>query len=77
MRLGREEIGTYSTLIANIILFSIILLFIVWGLWKKINVYDAFVEGAKEGFTTAVRIIPYLVAFLVGFANCSDEIAEW
>ena len=68
MRLGREEIGTYSTLIANIILFSIILLFIVWGLWKKINVYDAFVEGATEGFTTAVRIIPYLVAFLVGIA---------
>ena len=66
--LGREEIGTYSTLVANIILFSIILLFIVWGLWKKINVYDAFVEGAKEGFTTAVRIIPYLVAFLVGIA---------
>ena len=68
MQLGREEIGTYSTLIANVILFSIILLFIVWGLWKKINVYDAFVEGAKEGFTTAVRIIPYLVAFLVGIA---------
>ena len=68
MQLGREEIGTYSTLIANVILFSIILLFIIWGLWKKINVYDAFVEGAKEGFTTAVRIIPYLVAFLVGIA---------
>lgn len=50
-------------MIANVILFSIILLFIIWGLWKKINVYDAFVEGAKEGFTTAVRIIPYLVAF--------------
>ena len=55
-------------MIANVILFSIILLFIIWGLWKKINVYDAFVEGAKEGFTTAVRIIPYLVAFLVGIA---------
>ncbi len=66
--IGREEIGTYSTLVANIILFSIILLFILWGLWKKINVYDAFVNGAKEGFTTAVRIIPYLVAFLVGIA---------
>ncbi|MDR0976285.1 MAG: hypothetical protein LBL78_00810 [Prevotellaceae bacterium] len=65
---GRDEIGTYSTLVANLILFSIILLFIVWGLWKRINVYDAFVEGAKEGFTTAVRIIPYLVAFLVGIA---------
>lgn len=37
-------------------------------MWKKINVYDAFIEGAKEGFTTAVRIIPYLVAFLVGIA---------
>lgn len=65
---GRDEMGTYSTLAANIILFSIILLFIVWGLRKKINVYDAFIEGAKEGFSTAVRIIPYLVAFLVGIA---------
>ena len=67
-QLGRDGIGTYSTLVANVILFGIILLFIVWGLWKKVNVYDAFVEGAKEGFTTAVRIIPYLVAFLVGIA---------
>lgn len=65
-RVGREEMGTWSTLAANVILFSIILLFIVWGLWKRINVYDAFIEGAKEGFGTAVRIIPYLVAFLVG-----------
>lgn len=68
VRIGRDEMGTYSTLVANIILFSIILLFIVWGLRKKINVYDAFIEGAKEGFSTAVRIIPYLVAFLVGIA---------
>lgn len=67
-QVSREEMGTYSTLTANILLFSIILLFIVWGLWKKINVYDAFIEGAKEGFLTAVRIIPYLVAFLVGIA---------
>ena len=44
------------------------LTFILTGVRKKINVYDAFVEGAKEGFTTAVRIIPYLVAFLVGIA---------
>lgn len=64
----REEMGTYSTLIANIILFSVIILFIATGLRKKINVYDSFVEGAKEGFTTAIRIIPYLVAFLVGIA---------
>lgn len=68
VRVGRDEMGTYSALAANIILFSIILLFIVWGLRKKINVYDAFIEGAKEGFSTAVRIIPYLVAFLVGIA---------
>ena len=68
VRVGRDEMGTYSTLTANVILFCIILLFILWGLWKRINVYDAFIEGAKEGFSTAVRIIPYLVAFLVGIA---------
>ena len=65
VRVGRDEMGTYSTLTANVILFCIILLFILWGLWKRINVYDAFIEGAKEGFSTAVRIIPYLVAFPV------------
>ena len=66
--MGRKECGTYSTLIANIILFGVIILFILTGIRKKINVYDSFVEGAKEGFSTAVRIIPYLVAFLVGIA---------
>lgn len=66
LTVSRETMGTYSTLIANIILFGIIITFIIWGLWKKAQVYDAFIEGAKEGFTTAVRIIPYLVAFLVG-----------
>ena len=65
---SRDEMGEYSTLIANMILFGVIVLFIVSGLRKKINVYDSFVEGAKEGFTTAVRIIPYLVAFLVAIA---------
>jgi len=64
----REQLNTYSTLITNMILFTVIILFIVSGLRKKINVYDSFIEGAKEGFTTAVRIIPYLVAFLVGIA---------
>lgn len=66
--LSRDDMGTYSTLTANIILFGVIVLFIVNGIRKKINVYDSFVEGAKEGFNTAVRIIPYLVAFLVGIA---------
>ena len=54
-----------STSVANILLMTIIIGFIVAGMVKKVNVYDAFVEGAKEGFTTAVRIIPYLVAILV------------
>ena len=66
LTVSRETMGTYSTLVANIILFGIIIIFIAWGIWKKANVYDAFIDGAKEGFTTAVRIIPYLVAFLVG-----------
>ena len=66
MTVSRETMDTYSTLVANIILFGIIIIFISWGMWKKANVYDAFIEGAKDGFNTAVRIIPYLVAFLVG-----------
>lgn len=65
---SRESIDVYSTLVANIILFLVMICFIISGMRKKINVYDAFIEGAKEGFTTAVRIIPYLVAFLVGIA---------
>ena len=55
-----------STSAANIMLMLIIIAFILAGIRKKVNVYDAFIEGAKEGFTTAVRIIPYLVAILVG-----------
>ena len=67
-QVGRDEMGVYSTLAANVLLFSIILTSILWGVHKRINVYDSFIEGAKEGFTTAIRIIPYLVAFLVGIA---------
>ncbi len=55
-----------STTSANILLMLIIIAFILAGVRKKVNVYDAFIEGAKDGFTTAVRIIPYLVAILVG-----------
>ena len=55
-----------GTTTANVLLFVIIICFIVAGVRKRVNVYDAFVEGAKEGFHTAVRIIPYLVAVLVG-----------
>ena len=63
--LSRTQIDVYSTTIANVFLFIIIIGFIVAGIRKKVNVYDAFVDGAKEGFGTAVRIIPYLVAILV------------
>ena len=55
-----------STSTANILLMTIIIAFILAGTRKKVNVYDAFIEGAKDGFSTAVRIIPYLVAILVG-----------
>jgi spore maturation protein SpmB len=64
-RLPKEQISTISTFSANFLLMSIIVLFIVLALIKKVNVYDAFIEGAKEGFSTAIRIIPFLVAILV------------
>lgn len=65
-RLDKELMNIVSTSVANILLFTIIITFILAGVRKKVNVYDAFIEGAKDGFSTAVRIIPYLVAILVG-----------
>ena len=65
-QLDSALMNTVSTSAANILLMLIIIAFILAGVRKKVNVYDAFVEGAKDGFTTAVRIIPYLVAILVG-----------
>lgn len=65
MQLSQVHIELVSTSLANIILFSVIILFIASGMLSKINVYDAFIEGAKDGFSTAVRIIPYLIAILV------------
>jgi spore maturation protein SpmA len=65
-QMDSETMNRWSTTVANILLMTIITGFIVAGVRKKVNVYDAFIEGAKEGFTTAVRIIPYLVAILVG-----------
>jgi Uncharacterized membrane protein, required for spore maturation in B.subtilis. len=62
----QEKISLYSTLFANTFLFTIICGFIISGIRKKLNVYDAFIEGAKEGFHTAITIIPYLIAILVG-----------
>ena len=63
--LPQERVQTISTVVANVTLFSIIGAFIAMAAWKRINVYDAFIEGAKEGFSVAIRIIPYLIAILV------------
>ncbi|HOH74433.1 MAG TPA: nucleoside recognition domain-containing protein [Paludibacteraceae bacterium] len=64
--LSSEKLNMVSSVAANIILFSIIIGFILLAIRKKINVYDSFIEGAKDGFSIAVKIIPFLVAILVG-----------
>ena len=64
-RLPQDQVQTISTLVANVTLFGIIGLFILMAAIRRINVYEAFIEGAKEGFAVAIRIIPYLVAILV------------
>lgn len=71
-----------SGFIANALLFLVIVLFLGAGLWKRLNVYEAFIEGAKDGFRTAVTIIPYLVAILVAIgmfraSGAMDEITRW
>ena len=67
-RMDKETMNLVSTTVANMLLMGIIVAFIVAGVCKRVNVYDTFIEGAKDGFQTAVRIIPYLVAILVGVA---------
>ena len=67
-RMDKETMNLVSTTVANMLLMGIIVVFIVAGVCKRVNVYDTFIEGAKDGFQTAVRIIPYLVAILVGVA---------
>lgn len=64
-RMDGDTMNLVGSTTANVLLFSIIILFILAGMRKKVNVYDTFIEGAKEGFDTAVRIIPYLIAILV------------
>lgn len=71
--ISQEKVGVISSVAGNLILFSIIFSFILLGLIRRINVYEAFIEGAKDGFSISVRIIPYLVAILVGigvFRTC-------
>ena len=76
-RMDKDTMNVVSSSVASIILFCIIISFVLAGLRKKINVYDAFVDGAKDGFSTAVKIIPYLVAILVAIgvfraSGCMD-----
>jgi spore maturation protein SpmA len=66
--LSRDEMLVFSNLFSNILLFTIIIAFIGGALYKKINIFEAFIDGAKEGFSTSVKIIPYMVAMLVGIA---------
>ncbi len=66
--LSSEQISKISTVSANLILLTIIVSFMIGALRKKVNVYDAFIDGAKTGFETGVKVIPYLVAMLVGIA---------
>lgn len=65
-QMDKSQMNVVSTSVANILLMTIIVVFILAGMRHRVNVYDAFIEGAKDGFTTAVCIIPYLVAILVG-----------
>ncbi len=64
-RLNKDQISEYSALTANLLLFGIIVSFISMAVIKKVNVYESFIEGAKEGFQVAIGIIPYLIAILV------------
>ena len=66
--LTKDGVNTFSKIVSNGLIFLIFIVFIVGALWKKVNVYDAFIEGAKSGFETAVKIIPYLVGMLVAIS---------
>ncbi len=77
-----EQVERYSGFIANFLLFSVIVGFLLAGMRKRLNMYETFIEGAKEGFKTAVTIIPYLVAILVGIAvfrasGAMDMLTAW
>lgn len=65
---NKEQVEQYSTILSGVIIFSIIVSFITMAFFKKVNVYESFIDGAKDGFDIAVKIIPYLIAMLVGIA---------
>ena len=80
--LPEEKVAEYSSFAANFLLFSLIIGFLAAGFRKKVNMYDSFIEGAKEGFKTAVMIIPYLVAVLVAIgmfraSGAMGVITDW
>ncbi|MDE6804020.1 MAG: hypothetical protein K2J29_05265, partial [Muribaculaceae bacterium] len=80
--LPADKVELYSTFGANVLLFGVIMTFIGAGVKKRINVYDTFIEGAKDGFRTAVMIIPYLVAILVAIgmfraSGALDTLTHW
>jgi spore maturation protein SpmB len=64
----QEQVQAISNVVANVILYGVISSFLIMALWRKVNAYEAFVDGGKEGFNVAIRIIPYLVAILVAIA---------
>ncbi len=66
--LSREEMMVFSSIFSNALLLTIIIAFIGGALYKKVNVFESFIDGAKEGFTTCIKIIPYMVGMLVGIA---------
>jgi spore maturation protein SpmA len=66
--LPQEEVTSQSKIISNVILYGFVLAFILGAVWKKVDIFDAFIEGAKGGFETSVKIIPYLVAMLVAIS---------
>jgi spore maturation protein SpmB len=71
--LTKEQIGIFSKITSNLLMFTIPVIFIIGGVMKKINVFEAFIDGAKSGFEVSIKIIPYLVAMLVGisvFRSC-------
>lgn len=63
-----EQMAQLAGLIGSLFIFTLIVAFLLCGIWKRINVYEAFIEGAKEGFQVAIMIVPYLVAILVAIA---------
>lgn len=67
-RLSAEQMAVQSAFVSGFVLFSIIVAFLALASWRRVSAFDAFIEGAKEGFNTAVMVIPYLVAMLVGVA---------